>query len=302
MWFKNGSVGGGGNVVQKRVRWTGQAMLFSRFEASVFVRKPWFLAPAAWKPWCRVCFVGNCRETFKGWPKPYNFLVDPDATFAPGLGEMWFKNGSVEPARPCCFPVLRELVSERHPARNSSTTWFHHSSLQRSRCTSSVTPCTAPRQKSSRPASAKISGALVRFVWLATQSGAELLLKDSKLASLLHRSFCHARPQRNLAAEKWAWIRRIRLPPRFPGHFSATAAISRCYKGCVMPFVNKGWPTWPNCLTLTSQSPMPCQTTLSDPFGIFCGMSTHVKLARKHHTKYYLQATLLGGCQGSPTT
>ena len=39
----------------------------------------------------------------------------------PGLGETWFQNGSLEPARPCCFPVLRGAFCTenrlREPAR-----------------------------------------------------------------------------------------------------------------------------------------------------------------------------------------
>ena len=71
-------IGVGRNVASKRVRGTGQAML-------------------------------------------YSFLMDPGATFPPGLGEMWFKNGSVESGKPCCFTVLR-LFFSRYQRSSMSTT------------------------------------------------------------------------------------------------------------------------------------------------------------------------------------
>ena len=36
-----------------------------------------------------------------------NFLVDPGVTFAPGAGGNVIQKRFVEPARPCCFPVLK---------------------------------------------------------------------------------------------------------------------------------------------------------------------------------------------------
>ena len=46
------------------------------------------------KPWCLDVFSVFCRE-LQSLTKTVYFLVDPGVTFLPpGLGEMWFKNGS----------------------------------------------------------------------------------------------------------------------------------------------------------------------------------------------------------------